>query len=259
MTRSVIALIGSLILLSAAYAEELNELKGDHFIVYYAQNEASAKEVLRQAERYYSKIADDLGYPRYSNFWSWDNRVKIYLHASMADFQKATGQPAWSHGMASYFDKTIHSFEANAKFLNSILPHEITHLIFRDFVGLQGEVPLWMDEGVAQWEEAGKREDAKKFARELVSRDNVFSIRYLTQMDIRQETDENKVHLFYLQAVSLVDFLITKYGPARFTLFCRNLRDQKPLDAALSSAYTGLIQNVEELDAKWKKHALEAA
>ena len=240
-----------------AYSQGWKEVKGDHFIVYYAQNESSASEVLRQSEFYYDKIADDLGYPRYSNFWSWDKRVKIYLHASMADFQKATGQPAWSHGMASYFDKTIHSFEANDRFLNAILPHEITHLIFRDFVGLEGQVPLWMDEGVAQWEEADKREGAKKFARELVSRDNVFSIRYLTRMDIRQETDQDKVHLFYLQAVSLVDFLITKYGPARFTDFCRGLRDRKPLDAALSSAYTGLIQNVEELDKKWKQHVLE--
>ena len=239
-------------------ASEWKEEKGDHFIVYYVQDEVSAKKVVRKAEYCYNKIASDLGYSRYSNFWQWDNRVKIYLHTSVEDFQKATGQPVWSHGMASYLDKTIHSFEANEQFLNAILPHEIAHLIFRDFVGLEGQVPLWMDEGVAQWEEADKRDSAKKFVRELVSRENVFSIRFLTSMDIRKETNEKKVHLFYIQAVSLVDFLITKYGAARFTAFCRELRDGKPLDAALNSAYAGSIQGVEELDAKWKKHALEA-
>lgn len=223
--------------------------------MYYVQNEASAREVVRKAEYYYGKIASDLGYPRYSNFWQWDKRVKIYLHASAEDFQKATGQPSWSHGMASYLDKTIHSSDTKEPFLKSILPHEITHLIFRDFVGLEGQVPLWMDEGVAQWEEADKRDAAKKFAKELVSRKNVFSIRNLTGMDIRKETNEEKVHLFYIQAVSLVDFLIAKYGAAQFTVFCRGLRDGKALDAALNAAYTGSIQSVDELDARWKKYA----
>ncbi len=239
------------------WAQEWKEEKGDHFIVYYTQNEASAKEVVHKADHCYDKIASDLGYSRYSNFWQWDKRVKIYLHASVQDFQKATGQPKWSHGMASYFDKTIHSFEANDRFLNAILPHEITHLIFRDFVGTEGQVPLWMDEGVAQWEEADKREYAKKLIKEMILHADAFSTRYLTSMDIRKETNAEKVQSFYTQAVSLVDFLITQYGATRFTVFCRELRDGKALDGSLNSAYAGSIQNVEELDAKWKKYALE--
>jgi hypothetical protein len=257
MSKLVVMIIPILFFQTLAYAQVWKVDKGDHFIVYYVENEASARQVVRKAEYYYDKIASDLGYPRYSNFWQWDKRVKIYLHASPEEFQKATGQPSWSHGMASYLDKTIHAFNADEPFLNSVLPHEITHLIFRDFVGFEGQVPLWMDEGVAQWEETGKRDHAKKFAKELVSRENVFNVRQLTRMDIRKETNAGKVHLFYVQAVLLVDFLIAQYGASQFTAFCRGLRDGKTLDEALSSAYTGSIQSVDELDARWRSYALQ--
>src|SRR3990167_5332979 len=157
-------------------AQDWQQVKGDHFIVYYSKDAAMAKEVSKKAEIYYNKVATDLGYARHSNFWQWDKRVKIYLYATPEDFQKTTGQPAWSHGMASYMDKTIHAYETSEQFLESILPHEITHLIFRDFVGFEGQVPLWLDEGVAQWQEDAKRANARTFMRELVMNGDVFSI-----------------------------------------------------------------------------------
>ncbi len=235
---------------------EWKEEKGDHFIVYYAKDASAAKEVLRKAEYCYTKVASDLGYARYSNFWQWDKRVKIYLHASPEDFQKATGQPQWSHGMASYLDKTIHSFETNDHFLNAVLPHEITHLIFRDFVGLGSQVPLWMDEGVAEWEEDEKRAEALRVMPDLVAQAKVYTLEKLMSMDIRRETDPKTVGLFYLQAISLIDFMLKTYGPSSFTVFCREVRDGKPFEGALKSAYPNAIRSVEELDDRWRKYVL---
>ena len=60
-----------------AAAQGWEELKGEHFIVYYLRNEQFAKDVLYRAEEYYKNIAADLGYPRYSEFWLWEKRVKI--------------------------------------------------------------------------------------------------------------------------------------------------------------------------------------
>jgi hypothetical protein len=239
---------------SSAYAEEWNEVRGDHFIVYYAEDAARPKEVIRKAELYYNKIAEGLGYARHSNFWQWDKRVKIYIHPTREAFRRSTGQPAWSHGMASYLDKSIHSIQNNDNFLDEILPHEIAHLIFRDFVGFKGQIPLWMDEGVAQWQEDNKRAEALLVMPQLAMSANMFRLQTLMTLDIRRETDPEKVAIFYTQAISLIDYLVRGFGPASFTDFCRALRDGKSIEEALRSAYAGKIGSVDELEERWLDH-----
>lgn len=254
----LIFLISNFYFLSAiSYAEDWKEEKGDHFIVYYYGEEKFSKDISRQAEVYYNQIASDIGYPRYSNFWQWDNRVKIYVYPSKADFQKISGQPAWSNGMADYTGKRILTYAWSEGFLDGLLPHEITHLIFRDFVGFKGQVPLWIDEGIAQWEEPKKRAKARPIAFYLIQNQSVIPLADLTMMNDLSGKDETTVHAFYMQSVALVDFLIKRYSAQSFTDFCRQLRDGKRLNEALGSAYSGSIKDVDELQTKWLKSIMD--
>ena len=239
-----------------AHAGEWEEEKGDHFLVYHQGNSGFAKEVKRQAEIYYDKIASDLGYPRHDNFWSWENRVKIYIHPTEDAFQKATGREAWTKGVAYYDEKKIVTYEWSEGFMDALLPHEMTHLVFRDFVGFKGEVPLWLDEGVAQWEEHRKRAIAREVALFLVKNAKHYPLEDLTRADVRGSQDEDAVRYFYMQSVSLVDFMIRRHGAQSFTVFCRGLKDGKTLDAALKSAYPNSIGDLKELEEKWKKDVL---
>ncbi len=252
-------LAAALIFLAAASpaAADWQEIKGDHFLVYYSGDEKFARETARRAELYYGQIASDLGYPRYSNFWQWENRVKIYIYPTKLEFQKDSGQPDWSHGMADYFGKRILSYRQSEFFLDGLLPHELTHLIFRDFVGFKGEVPLWIDEGVAQWEEPKKRAVARDAAAYLFQNGLSLSLKELTAIQDLSGFTEEKVHHFYMQAVTLVDFLIRKHGANSFTAFCRQLRDGKDLNSALRSAYPGSIGSLTLLEAAWKKDIVE--
>ena len=263
--------------ITASVAQEWQELKDEHFIVYFTQEQKFAKEALDKAEGYYRRIASDLGYPRYKEFWLWDKRVKIYIYPDHASYIKATGQPEWSQGMADYKNKQIASFTWAKGFLESILPHETAHLIFRDFVGFVGEIPLWLDEGVAQWAEEAKRKDMKLMAKELYEKDGLLSIEDMMKLDIRNTKDKNLVYIrptrtkkgdmatlllsadklittYYLQAVSLVGFLIEKYGSDRFAEFCRQLRDGKKLDEALRFTYPTYISSLDELERKWREY-----
>ena len=54
--------------------EDWKELTGTHFIVYYVGDEEFARDTLDQAEVYYNRIASDLGYQRYQEFWTWERR-----------------------------------------------------------------------------------------------------------------------------------------------------------------------------------------
>lgn len=255
------------------------ELKGAHFIVYFTGEESFARDVLNSAEKYYTRIAGELGYARYQGFWLWEKRCKIYIYPDHASFLKETGQSGWAHGMADYKAKTIFSYVWHEGFLDSLLPHEIAHLIFRDFIGFKGEVPLWLDEGVAQWEEEAKRPQMKAMAKEYYEQEGLLTVKDMMRLDIRMLKDKEGVHVraaltrdgsagavflstdnlvttYYLQAVSMVGFLIEKYGGESFTAFCRELRDGENLSDALKSAYT-TISSIEDFEKRWKEYLEE--
>ncbi|OIO37162.1 MAG: hypothetical protein AUJ72_05090 [Candidatus Omnitrophica bacterium CG1_02_46_14] len=239
------------------YADDWKEEKGDHFIVYYQGDQKFPKDVSRQSEVYYNQIANDIGYPRYSNFWQWDNRVKIYVYPSKTEFQKASNQPEWSNGMADYTAKRILTYSWSKGFLDGLLPHEITHLVFRDFVGFKGQVPLWIDEGVAQWEEPKKRAMAGAAAYYLIQQQKVIPVGDLTVMNNLRNKSDEEVQSFYMQSVSLIDYLIKNYGAQSFTALCRQLRDGKKLNEALSFSYSTVIKDIDQLQDKWMRSVME--
>ena len=263
---------------SAGAADQLNwkELKGTHFIVYFTGEESFARDALNNAEKYYTRIANELGYARYQDFWTWEKRCKIYVYPDHDSFLKSTGGAEWSHGLADYRAKTIISYAWHEGFLDSLLPHEIAHLIFRDFIGFKGEVPLWLDEGVAQWEEEAKRPQMKAMIKELYDNEGLLLINDMMKLDIRRLKSKDGVHVrsaltkdgspgvvflssdnlvntYYLQSVSMIGFLIEKYGGESFTNFCRELRDGETLQEALKSAYM-TITTIEEFEKRWKEY-----
>jgi hypothetical protein len=281
-----------LLINSLAYAQSWREIKSDHFLLYFipspviansadtasvAEAEDFGKEVLRKAEVYYGRIAEDLGYQRSSEFWTWDKRAKIYLYPDHESFIKTSNHPAWAGGMADYDTKTIMSFLGSKDFSDTILPHEIAHLIFRDFVGFKGVIPLWLDEGVAQWTEEKKRQEVKKVVKEMLSKNGLLTMDDMMKLPINNIksgenvyirptrtrsgekgvlflTGNNLITAYYVQAVSLVGFLIEKFGKNDFTSFCRALRDGKNLEEALVSVYSTHIRNLNDFDDQWKDY-----
>lgn len=246
-------LAAALLCSSPALADDWSQKTSDHFIVFYKKDENFASQVARYAEIYYARVASDLGYQRYSNFWQWENRAKVFIYSNAEEFRRATGEEAWSQGVAVYSRKEIHSFIGNQGFLESILPHEITHLVFRDFIGFKSAVPVWLDEGVAQWEEPAKRALAKRVALQLIKGGKDLAVQDLTATNVRLLGDEQKIHFFYMQSVSLVDFLVTTYGTQAFTEFCQELRDGRPFEKAMHLAFKN-IENLDEFDTKWRKY-----
>ena len=236
------------------FAQQWDQLAGDHFIVYFTGDEKSAGEILSKSEIYYQRVASDLGYSRYSEFWTWDKRVKIYIYPDRDSFLKASHQPRWSEGMSDYKKKEILGYAHSEGFTNGILPHEIAHLIFRDFVGFKGDVPLWLDEGVAQWAEPSKRKIAKDAARDLLIKGALFSVSDMIRLDIRRVAGGDAVNIYYAEATSLVGFLIDQYGAGSFTDFCRQLRDGKSLEESLIFAYPARIKSIDELQNKWLEY-----
>jgi hypothetical protein len=230
--------------------------KSTHFIVHYKNaQEKFVERLIEEAEDYYNKIADELGFRRY-NFWLWDNRAKIYIYDNAQDYQSATGQPAWSSGCAMINEKIIYTFAYAHGFFDTTLPHEMGHIIFREFVGFNNyAVPRWLDEGVASYQEKGMRAIADKLVKEAIKNNNFINLERLTGMNPQLMSDTGLVNLFYMESLSLIDFLVKEYGSDNFVLFCQGLRDKQDLERAINYAYP--FRNIKELDKGWQKYLTE--
>lgn len=237
-----------------AYAldEDFQEKRSTHFIVYYKKSvdKDFIDEIINAAEGYYEEIASNLGYQRY-NFWLWDERAKIYIYPDKLLYQKETKQPDWSGGCASYQEKKIWTYPHAAGFFDSILPHELGHIIFREFVGFNNKIPLWFEEGIASYQEKSKRYAAKNKVKELLSKNQLPTIEELA--NIRSPSDianSDFAEIFYAEAVAIIYFLINKYGNYKFAALCKNLNDNLSLDKALAKTYYN-INNIQDLYKMW--------
>ncbi|VAX35347.1 hypothetical protein MNBD_UNCLBAC01-30 [hydrothermal vent metagenome] len=242
-------------------AETWKEEKGKHFIVQYSSPTSKqwARRLLRKSEQYYDTIAKTIGYARYENFWTWNERVKVIVYPNKDIFLQETGQPAWSRGGAGRHKTAIHSrlivtYKQEDGFFDGILPHEISHLMLNDFLGSGVPIPLWLDEGIAQLQEPTKRMVAHQIMRNSVRQGDYISFASLMSQDIRGETDTKKVKIFYAQSISIIDFLIKKYGSNKFGQFCRQLKNGKTLEEALRATYTLSIESVDALEQRWVEY-----
>lgn len=267
--KSILPLVCVLLFpgLSHAFKVDLNakdwrQVKGKHFTVVYvaADGDQEPLAILRRAEEYYTSIADRIGYARTNDFWTWDERVPIVYFSSREKFAGATGQPPWSEGFsvthkAGLNFRMIISFRGQEHFLDSILPHEISHLILHDFMG-KSQAPVWFDEGIAQLEERGKIDEHRQVMAQLVSLDRTIPLESLENFNLKEVTDDRQVEIFYAESLYIVDFLIKTYGKAAFQKLCRQLRDGRTFEEALKSAYYPTIGSMSGLQDKWRAYML---
>ncbi len=242
-------------ILAAGLPDKWQVSKSTHFFIYYKDApESFITKVSNEAEGHYGKIADELGFSRF-NFWLWDDRAKIYISNNAEDYHSQTGQPQWSQGATMPGSKVIQTFVGAKYFFESILPHEMGHIIFREFVGFTNPaVPLWLDEGVASFQEKLKFAGSDKVLREALAKGAFMDIMKLSQFQTysKKDGESAQVELFYLESFSLVNFLIKKFGRENFVSFCQNLRDRKNLESALASNYN--FASLKELDKAWENY-----
>lgn len=249
----IMVLICLFLLTASLLGEGFLEEKSEHFFVYYYKEipVSFARKTLEYCERYYKDITNSLGYTRF-NFWTWDDRAKIYIYPDRETFQKDTNQASWSGGAASYDEKTIWTFPQMAGFFDSVLPHELGHIIFREVIGHHTKVPLWLEEGAASFQEEAGRYGAPGIVAQAMKEGRFIPIGKLSQMDLRASSDRNEVSLFYIESVSIVDYLVTKYGSSKFAEFCGQLKNGNSIDISLYFAFD--IKDLGELNELWVEY-----
>ena len=251
--RVFLSLCFLLLVCQSVFADgEWQEHKGAHFILYYKKSDfAFIKRVEEMAEYYYDRIARDLGFTRYKS-WSWEDRAKIYIYDDAEDYVNSGRQLEWSGGTASATKRTIRTFPAAHGFFDSTLPHELGHIIFREFVGFKAQIPIWFEEGIAMYQEQARRWGAHETARAAIQNGTFMPLNEMTLLELSDKMENNLVQLFYAESASIINYMIGELGQERFVRLCRKLQEGEPFDWTLESVYVR-FKDSNQLNDSWVK------
>jgi hypothetical protein len=238
--------------IAVAADDTWKEFRSEHFVIYYQEAPLTfVEDVAEAAGREYEDIARNLGFTRYQG-WTWDKRAKIYIFDDQEHYINSQN-PSWSHGVTSPRDKVIRTFPMANGFFDTILPHELGHVIFREFVGNETPIPLWLEEGVAMYQEKAKRWGANKTVQQAMREGQFIPLKELTLTTFPYDPDQQSVDLFYAEAASVVYYMITELGELRFMNFCRELKNRKLFDEAVHRAYIR-FNNLDDLNKAWMRY-----
>jgi hypothetical protein len=249
-TLFLLILVSSL-LGSSLQASEWREEKSDHFIVHFKNAPSGfAKKTVDRAEEIYRRTTTTLGITRYKS-WTWDKRVKIFIYDNAQDYHSHAGY-GWSGGIVGADGRTIMTYPSASGFFDSLLPHELGHIIFHDYLGPKAVVPLWLSEGVAMCLEEGGRIGADEEVRDAIARKRFISLKDLSYVTLTGDSDKEFVGLFYAESASIVNFLLTVGETYRFQRLCSFLKDGMRFEWALKKAYMN-YQTISDLEREWRK------
>ena len=226
-----------------------NEQQGLHFLV-RAYGSGKAQQVSDIAEACYLRIMMDTGL---SSFKPLGGLYRVVVYAGADEYLKKTGQPAWSSGLS--IGNAIYTYEGGH--LERVLSHEMTHLVFHEFMGRADPDQRWVNEGLAVYEgsKAGRPsgQEAPRPARPAGWQP--LTMETMVRMVPASER-EYTVNAWYGQAESMVRFLIERGGRIGFGQFLAALRQGVDFDKAISVAFPGIWRDLADFDASWRKAQL---
>jgi hypothetical protein len=246
--------------LSAVHDKTYAE-SSDHFIV-QARNPDVAKLVVVEAENALGRICGSL-----LGGQSFPHSVQVNVWADRREFHaNATDAAEWAGGgfrvtvkdgaTMRQIDLTQH--DGAGKFavvmLDRVLPHEMCHLVLREFFG-DAACPLFLNEGLAMMAEA----DADNSRIELAGNALAGKARpQLEELVVAERHDLQRPAVFYAESFSLLEFLHGRLDKREFRDFLKHVRGGSTLGEALQRAlYTPRNDTfLAGLASAWEDHAV---
>ncbi len=214
---------------AAAPGAGLDSLRQGPLTVTHAPQDASlARQLARAGERIHRSIVEDLGLAHTVH-------VRVLLLTDSVDGATRDDLdprlPSWLAGAAWAGRRrivlTVRPGE-NSSDLETILAHELTHVILEeDFPG-QGAWPLWFREGIAmrQSGQEGLRRRAALSVAALRGR-----IIPLGSLWTAFPDDEGGARLAYAESFAVISYLVAEHGEERFRSLMNALRAEEFEDA----------------------------
>lgn len=174
--------------------------------------------------------------------------VDFYVYPSQAAFAAGLSVPETIGGQADPDTRTCFALIAptNLAYGSSVVPHELTHIVFGDIVtNPYHSPPRWLNEGLAVYLSEGYGSDNRQLVTQAAHGGTLAPLAALAGYFA---LDQNRIYLSYAEAVSAVDFMVRKYGQAAIQKLLKTYAANATDDEAFQAAF-GL--NVAAFDKAW--------
>jgi len=232
-----------------------------HFIVNYNPEieREYIRKIINEAERFYRIITQEFYFIR-ENPWLWDKRAKIFVAQNRQEYKDKFPCPEWSEACVNYSQKVIYTYK-NQKGFSSFLAHELAHIIFREYVGENLSLPLWIDEGVAVYVESKYANPSlERFLtekiRRIIKEKKYINFDKINNIFLKKNANKEFVNVFYIQAWSMVNFLRERFGRIKFKEYLNQISKGKDPQQMIFFTY-GLIDNNEDFERLWREFYLK--
>jgi hypothetical protein len=226
------------------------QLDSVHFTVHAYGSEAT-KQISDAAEADYNRIMMD------TNLYSFvpSQPYQIWVYSGPDEYHQKTQQPGWSGGAT--VGNSIYLYVGPN--LGRTLAHEMTHVIFNEFMGKFNPEQRWVNEGLAVYEEQKAAGSLNGGAGDMFG-----GIRpaLLTQaipmgqmISLSPATHEQyTVSLWYCESESMIHFMIDKGTRLGFSQFLTQLQQGQNFDHAIGVAFPAGWRDLNDFYLGWQQH-----
>jgi hypothetical protein len=212
-------------------------------LFWYTGSDSLARELMDACQEGLARLTQDIGtYP--------ERPIKIYIYASDSDLKGAMiSSQEWTGGVA-FIDFGIIAISISPSELDwgkKAVVHELTHLVVHQATfSPYGQLPLWLDEGLAMYNEGELDLDFRSCLEEAILNDRLISVRSLCSPF---SAYSEKACLSYAQSYSIVEYLLDNYGQDKMLDLLALLKQGNTYDEALTEVY-GF--DINGLDTSWR-------
>ena len=214
-------------------------------ILWYTGNDVFAEELMSTVKQALVRLEEYTGA-------ILEKPVRLYVYANSNDLKDAMVFPQeWTGGVAF----TRHGIIAigiepdNLEWGKSAIAHELTHLVIHQMTfNPYGELPTWLDEGLAMNAEGDLGEFFSKFLKLAADEDQLITVRSLSS-PFSAFAEESA--LSYAQSYSIVKFLVDGYGSDKMFELLNVFAEGNGSDEALLKVY-GF--DMDELNTLWREY-----
>ena len=153
-----------------------NYIQSKYFDIYYYDTDINAQYVADESEKAYQIISNAIG-------WDLNNRIPIIIYNSHNDFQQTNVidmyMPEGVGGVTElYKNRVVIPYDGSRKQLRDVIYHELVHAFINDYIykgnimNMQNQsitpIPLWMNEGLAEFLSLNWNAESEMWIRDLV-------------------------------------------------------------------------------------------
>ena len=214
-------------------------------VYWHDQPEALIDELLVAVESHLSRLELDVNIPP-------ERKPRVFIYRSSEELRDAMlFEQEWVGAVAftSYNIILTAVSTSSLDWAKDALPHEITHLLVKEVVfGPFGDLPLWLDEGLAQYTESEMDSHSRGILDDAIAEGTLIS---LTSLSGSFPTDPTSAYLAYAESLSIVEFIISEYGWEKMRQLLDTFKGGSTNDKALLAVY-GF--DVAGLESQWKAY-----